>query len=126
MDVALGGDDALFQSDFPSGAAEHAARGALQIAGLPDGGGDAQLAGIGEGDFHLGLGAGGAQDGHLHSALGANHFHLLLAGELARLGEVFLVGEGSALAEQGFQVRFGHVDMMGRCFNHNFHGKFLL
>ena len=126
MDVALGGDDALLNGDFPSGAPQGAAGGALQVAGLPDGSGQAQLPGVGERDLHLGLGTGGPQDGHFHSALGTDHFHLLLAGELAGLGQVLLVGEGGAFAEQGLQVGFGHMDVMGGRFNHNFHGYFLL
>ena len=60
VDVAFGGDDALLNGDLAGRAPQGAAGGALQVAGLPDGGGDTQLAGVGKGDLHLGLGAGGA------------------------------------------------------------------
>ena len=68
------------------------------------------------------------QGGVIPGALRAHHGDLLLAGELAGLGEVlFGMGLGAG-AEQGLEVLLGQVQMAGRGFHNEFfrHSTILL
>ena len=128
MDVALGDDDALGELHFTRGSHQLAARGTGNVAGLPHGSGNADGPGVGGAELHLTCIALRPQDGGFHLALGSHNDDLLLAGELAGLGEVFLVGQGSAFAKENRQRLFGDVDVTGRGFNNKRfgHGTFLL
>ena len=120
VDVALCDDHTVVDGDLTCGAAEGDAGGACNVAALTDGSSDAECASIGEGELDLGLGSGGAEDGHLESALGTNYFNLLFASELAGLAQILLVGQLVTLAEQSGKRFLGDVKVTGRGFNQNF------
>ena len=120
VDVPFGGDDALGQRDLAFGAHQLAGGGAGHVAGFPDGGADADGPGVGEGQLDLGGGADRAQNGHAREGfLGADNVHPLLAGELSGLRQILFMGQGVALAEQGFQVFLGDVHVAGGGFHQN-------
>src|SRR5699024_1371142 len=71
VNVTLGDNHAVVQLHLTGRANQLAAGGTGQIAGLADGSGDAQLAGVGQSQLNLGLGADRSQNGHFHGTLGA-------------------------------------------------------
>ena len=122
VQVALRHDDPAGDGHAPVTVCQRTAGAALQIARHADRGLQAQLHRVGEGQLDLRFLAGRTYHTQGHFALFGLDGHALVAGELAGLGQVFLVGEGCAFAKQSFQIRLGHMDVMGGSFNHYFHG----
>ena len=124
--MTLGHHDTLRQIDLPAGTHQLTCAGALDIAALAHGGLDAQAAGVGHRDLHLGGGTDGSQNAHFHGALGPNDLDLLGAGELAGLGEILLGGQLVAGAVEDVQMLLRQVEMTGGNFNDDVHVRCLL
>ena len=126
MDVALGGDHALFQLHPPPLGADEL------TAGVPSISPDSRM--------------GGAMPSFLASVrasstcvaertgprmetpfifLGTDHIHPLIAGELAGLRQILFIGQDGVLSKQGGQVLLGQMDMARGSFYHDFQNCFL-
>ena len=120
MDVALGHDDALGDLDLALRADELAGAGAGDLAGLANRRGNADGAGVSQGQLHLGLRANRAEDGHAaQGLLRAHDVNALGAGVLAGLGQHLLHGQLIALAEEDVQSLAGNMHMTCRSLNKN-------
>ena len=120
VDVALRGDHAFSDFHFTGRADQLAGAGAGDVTGFTYGRGDADGTGIRQGKLHLGRGTDGPEDTDaLQRVLGADHIDLLLAGELAGLGQPALDRQLMAGAEEGFEIFFCHMYVTGGGFNQN-------
>ena len=120
MNVALGADYTVVKLDLAGGADKLTYVCSLGIARLADKCVNADGAGVGKGNLNLGLGTYGSQNGNaLKLSLGADNGNSLFAGKLAGLRKILFGGQLISLAEEGFEILFGHVDMAGGCFNKN-------
>ena len=127
VQVAHSSDDALCQLDFALGANQLAGACACDVAALTDGSLNADSASIGQRDLDLGSLTLGAEDGDAgESALCAFNADLLFACKLAGLGQILLLCQLVAFAEQDVDVLSGQMDVTSRCFDDNFIHGYLL
>ncbi len=118
MDVTLGGDNALGQLHFAAGAHQLAGAGTGHVAGFAHGRGHADGAGVGERQLNLVFRPHGPKDADaLDGVLGADHVHLLFAGELSGLAQILDGLQGMARAEENLQRFLGYVYVTGGGFH---------
>ena len=112
VDVALGGDHALGQLHFARRANQLAGARTRDIAGFTHRRGHTDGTRIRQGQLHLRRAANRAEDAHAgQGLLRADNVHALRAGILTGLGQHLLDGQLIALAEQGFQILLGDMNV---------------
>ena len=118
VDVTLSSDNAFCDLNFACRTYELASTGARNITGFAYGCAYAESTCVGEGDLNLCSGTCGAKDDYTRNGfLGTNNGNAFFACELTGLGEVLLMGEGSAFAEKDLNVFFGKMHVACTCFN---------
>jgi hypothetical protein len=121
VNVTLCSDYALGELNLTGRSNQLACAGAGYVAALTNGSLYTQGAGIGQRNFHLGSRSCGTENDYVSDGLlGAYNGNSLLAGELAGLAQILLVGEGVALTEQDFDMLLGEVHVTGGGFHQNF------
>ena len=112
MDMPLGGDNPVGQLHPAVPIAERNSGGARYVPRKAYRRTDAQGNAVGEGEFHLGMGAFGPQHHHVgKGTLRPFQGDPLGTDELSRLGERAHRREGGVGAEEGGHVFFGQVDV---------------
>jgi hypothetical protein len=121
VNVTLCGDHALGEFYLAGRAYQLARAGSGYVTALTNGSFHAQGAGIGEGYFYLRSRSCGTENDYVGDGLlGAHNGNSLLAGELAGLAQILLVGEGVTLTEQDLDMLLGEVYVTGGGFYQNF------
>ena len=118
MEVATGDDDAVFKFVFASGADEAARSGAFMVAGFFNWRVETEFAGVGEGDFYLSVGAGGAEDGDVVEDFSRADDAEAVGGEkFGGLGESFGGREFVAFTKEEVDEVLGEVNVAGGDFD---------
>lgn len=108
VDVALCCDYAFCDFNFTAGANELTCAAACYIAGFTYGSGYAEGTCVGERDFNLGCRTCRTEDDYVRDGLlRANNGYAFFTCKLTGLGQVLLVSQGCAFAEQNLDVFFG-------------------
>ena len=112
VDVPLGDDKPLRETNFPVPVPDGDPRRPLDAARDTHRRGDSQRHRVGEGDLHLALAPLRPQDHHiLQLPLGSGEGHPLGAGELPRLAQILHPVQLVAPAEECLQIPTAEVDM---------------
>ena len=107
VDVTLCCDNAFCDFNFAAGTYELACAGTSYVTGFTYGCGYAEGTCVGEGDFNLGCRTCRTKDDYVRDGLlRANNGNAFFACELTGLGQILLVGESCAFAEQDLDVFF--------------------
>ena len=118
VDVTLCSDNAFSDFNFTCGTNELARAGTCNVTGFTNGSVYAEGTCVGEGDFNLSSGTCGAEDDYIgNGLLGTNNGNSFFAGELTGLGQILLMGKGSAFTEENLDVFFGEMYVTGAGFN---------
>jgi hypothetical protein len=118
VDVTLSSDNAFSDFNFTCGANQLARAGTCNVTGFTNRSGYAQGTCVGEGDFNLSSRTCGTENDYVRNGLlGANNGNSFFASELTGLGQVLLMGKGSAFAEEDLDVFFGEMYVTGAGFN---------
>ena len=118
VDVTLCSDNAFSDFNFTCGANELARAGTCNVTGFTNGSVYAEGTCVGEGDFNLSSRTGGTEDDYIgNGLLGAYNGNSFFASELTGLGQILLMGQGSAFTEENLDVFFGKMYVTGAGFN---------
>ncbi len=118
VDVTLCSDNAFSDLNLTAGTNELASAAACDVAGFTNGSSNTKCTSVCEGNLNLCSGTSRSEDDYVcDGLLGTNNGNALFASELTGLGEILLVSEGSAFAEEDLNMFFREMHVTCAGFN---------